>query len=1556
MGQTEVSSARISEYANARLGPLFSRQEVCLAMNSNCFLRSCESGQAGKHRPWLSPSVDGSSWCLCGLLLILGPNELVYAAQLPPQLSPEKGPKTVVIRPPRQLEQALAEAEAHLARDEFAPAVRLLQTILDQPEDYFLDEECRLSTKQRALELLRSMPAAGRQVYELEVNPTAAALLEQAVQSEDLRAWSELARRFTLTPSASVALQRLAARAFDSGDFLAAALLWERLLEVHPQNLSPTTKAQLALAWELAGHSDRASERLRAIDPPRITQGGKAVSLLPASPSAREWLRSQAESHGSILGAARSDWTENRGGGTRHQPAQSAGPVGGIAWRVPVQAEITLDSWESSDSPWREDQPLVSLLGQLTARMLSEDKLIIPAASPIVVDDIVVFRSLKGLTAVDRTTGKLLWRTLPVDPLANRIRQVLETTHEATSSPNVAPLFTLVQETLFRDVTWGSLSTDGRHVFAVVSSDLSIAHSPERQRLLARVPTAPPPTNKLVAYALHGGRLLAEIGGPRDDPALPLGGYFFFGPPLVHRGRLFALAEAAGVVRLLQLRMVAEPTPHFEVEWAQALAAPGRLLNEAPLRRLAGMAPSAAGSLLICPTTAGLVVAVDPIQQKLCWGYQYDSLEPARIIDPRQAALLRNSLALDADEETTRWLEPYPVIAGGRVLLTPRDSDELHCLDLLTGALLWKRPRGQNLMIAGVVDNQHVVLVGVNALEALRLEDGEPAWPHPISIPVPSGRGLLLGSRYLLPLNSGEIATVDLREGRILARTRLEDGIFPGNLAAGRTVLVSQSLQGLVGFAPESHIEAEIAARLSRNRLDPVALSRRGELRLHRGDLEAGLADLRLAFQTQADPQTSRALASALLQCLRIDFDKYHQSIEELDQLELDQATRQEFLKLLAESLAERGRITESLKYYLRLIQSAVADPSWLRVDDELVARGDRFLQGRIASLYQQAHAAQRQELDAEIHQLLAAATEAEPALQRQLLRYLGHHPASVTLRQRVLEHDLATNPPAAYRTLLALACQSGPEAPYATWRLAEWLRQQNRASLAWPWLNRLAGEYLNLPVHSGKTGAEWLAEWQLDAQELSLRNAARWNTEMVDVVRSPRQPVLRRIRWAELAYSTDPRFQAWSFEIVDDAEQQLVARDGAGRVQWKITVPNAPDEQQIRYVYQVATPRIHVAGPWLGLSIGLKFVIWELTAEAQEPQFRWQYNLNQHGLAGINLLPRPQLLPNGRRRLRSPEGQIGEPLGQLVGLTTEAVVYHSGRRLVAADPTSGTALWFRQLQTKSFESTVSEKYITLLETETGTAYVYRCLDGGEVARRSVGPPEVWLWFQGERLLTLTPSGTGQKLALQDLATGQYLWSHDVPANVCCRVVQDTDILVLTADGTLRCHRLTDGQAIWQTPLQAVKASDYLWARKQEGRYDVVIRQMRPAARQRRALPFDINQIVVAGHAAAVEASTGRLLWQREIGPTAFDVLLPPQIPLLPFVARADPSPEQTRRDLTPTTGLSALFLDARTGEILYETWESATPSMFQMELDGDRRTVTANFWSWSLEFRWAED
>uniref|UniRef100_A0A7C4QR54 Pyrrolo-quinoline quinone repeat domain-containing protein n=1 Tax=Schlesneria paludicola TaxID=360056 RepID=A0A7C4QR54_9PLAN len=1494
--------------------------------------------------------------CLLGALLLSGSvsqRVLAQVAILPPS---EEPPASVVIRPPRQIEQVLAEAEAQLARNDFAPAIRLLQSVLDQPEDYFLDAACRMSVKRKAQELLQRLPPQGRQVYELEVAGTAAALLERGWETGDTEPWWDVIRRFGRSSSAASALQALAARAFDSGDVLTAALLWEQLLAHQPEQLSTAERVQLSLAWDLAGHAERGRERLRAVDQPKITLRGRDIPLPRPAPSPQEWLRAHIGPLSSQLTAALSQWTESRGGGTRHRPAQSTSPVGGVAWRVPVLAEVSLDAGGNTAPAWREEARLKHLLEQLTEQMATEDKLAIPSATPVVAGQRVVFRSLRGLTAVDAESGTLLWRAVLSDPSELRSRPMDEGRAESAATLIDARRQDQFQEKLFRDVTWGSLSSDGRRVFAVETSDAYAALSPERQRVAARLPIAPPPVNKLVAYDLVGGRLLAEMGGPRDEPAVPGSGLFFFGPPLVHDGRLFVLAEASGVVQLLQLRFEDEPSPRFVWEWSQALTAPGRLLAEAPLRRLAGMAPSAAGSLLICPTTAGLVVAVDPWQRQLRWGYTYDSLEPARIFNARQVNLLRTTGLFDVQEEQSRWLEGVPIIAAGRVLLTPRDSGELHCLDLLDGSLMWKRPRGQALWVAGVIDQQ-VVLVGRAAVEALRIQDGEPAWSRPVSIPTPSGRGLLLNDRYLLPLSTGEIATLDLRDGRILARTRLESDQMPGNLAAGQSALVSQSWRDLVGFPAEADVEAEIAARLTNDPRDPLALSRRGELRLHRGDTEAGLADLRQALEQRADPRTSRVLASALLQGLRADFDSYRGTAAELDRLDLDLPTRREFLTLLADGLAERGRKQEALQHYLRLAQVAAAESVWQRVDEELTARSERILQGRIASLYEGTTDVERQGMDAEVRRFLAAPEHADIVVQRRLLRLFGHLEATNDVRRRVLEHDLTAEPTVAVRALLALASQpSSPDAPFAAARLADWLRRQNQSTAARPWLQQLAGDYSAVPIDSGKTGADLLAEWNVDRGLLSAGAADTWPRTEVEVTRAARLPVLRRVRWAEVASPPDPRFAMWSFEVVDEAEQVLVARDAAGRARWKITIPNAADDQQARYVYQAATPRVFAAGPWLVLAIGLKFVVWELSAEDAPPQFRWQQNLGRQGLSGIGTLSRPELLPNGRRRLRPMDAPTGEPLGQLLGVTSDAVVYQVGQRLVAAEAATGSPLWVRQNVATPAEGTVSGQYVTSLATESGTARVFRTLDGLEVARRNVGRPDDWLWFHGERVLTLTHHGRRQQMTLHDLAAGHTLWSRDFPVTARCRVVDDAEILVLDADGTLSCLRLRDGQSLWQAHLPALNAIDYLWARRQAGRYDLVIRQPSPNARLRRVFPYDANQIDVTGRVAAVDAATGRLLWQREIGPTAFDVLPPAHTPILAFAARVDPARDQARGEVSALPGLSATFIDARTGEVLYETWETGTPSMYQIELDGDRRTFTANFWSWALEFRWPSE
>ena len=102
-----------------------------------------------------------------------------------------------------------------------------------------------------------------------------------------------------------------------------------------------------------------------------------------------------------------------------------------------------------------------------------------------------------------------------------------------------------------------------------------------------------------------------------------------------------------------------------------------------------------------------------------------------------------------------RWSDATATLADGCVILTPIESDQLFCLSLLDGKLLWKMDRGENVYVAGI-QGGNVLLVGRKQVQAFKLADGKPAWSGPVLLPqgsMPSGRGFLSGDRLYLPLS-----------------------------------------------------------------------------------------------------------------------------------------------------------------------------------------------------------------------------------------------------------------------------------------------------------------------------------------------------------------------------------------------------------------------------------------------------------------------------------------------------------------------------------------------------------------------------------------------------------------------------------------------------------------------------------------------------------------------------------------------------------------------------------------------------------------------------------
>ncbi len=221
-------------------------------------------------------------------------------------------------------------------------------------------------------------------------------------------------------------------------------------------------------------------------------------------------------------------------------------------------------------------------------------------------------------------------------------------------------------------------------------------------------------------------------------------------------------------------------------------------LRQDPQRRLSGLTPTFHGGVLLCPTSAGVITAVDISRRSLLWAYQYPVPAQTGMSSQQRAMIImqvNGGMPADMSSERDEWKDSSLLVADRRVLATPIFSEELYCLDLDSGDLIWTKPR-KDMSYIGCIHEDIVFLVGQYRVTGLRLADGEPAWRESnyVAFPsggAPSGLGFRSGNRYVVPMTDNELAAFDIRTGVMVERTKLPAP--PGNLAPWRDGLISQS-------------------------------------------------------------------------------------------------------------------------------------------------------------------------------------------------------------------------------------------------------------------------------------------------------------------------------------------------------------------------------------------------------------------------------------------------------------------------------------------------------------------------------------------------------------------------------------------------------------------------------------------------------------------------------------------------------------------------------------------------------------------------------------------
>jgi outer membrane protein assembly factor BamB len=937
----------------------------------------------------------------------------------------------------RLRERQLDRSRRLVAEQRWSDAATLLDEILTADRDAFfrIDRQQRTwqSIKSEAGRLIGSLPAAGREAYELQFRARADRLLEQAVAANDSATVVAVARRWFHTPAGRRATLLSAIEALEANQPLAAAAWLDRLAAADSAGLEPTLSVMRATAWLRAGDRgaaagiiEKAAQGGRTV----VRLGGRDVNVSFPPGGGLDWLTALVGNGRGGAGVRGGEWTMHRGDAARNGIVAVSRPLLVPRYRVPLARHP-------------EEARLLESRRRLAA---DQESPILPAGSALAVDGLVVLHTTMGLLAVDFETGKRIW----LQPGSATAPAAADGSAERGDGDPPGTF-----SSVFEDATSGLLSSDGRCVFAVESHPDAVSSAAVAGRVGLPGMLGPNAVggwrggNTLSAYDLRGRGSLrwrlpvrGDEPAPRAGPGGATGAAWFLGAPLPVGDDLYVLVEEKGEIRLDVLDAA---TGH--VAWSQPLAEvdEDRAVDsrDSSGRRLAGLSPALADGVLVCPTGAGAVVAVDLATRTLLWAYDYpQAVQSDAVVLPNGIRMRRGNvpgagrmpgnLVTGREGANARWLDSAPILHEGRVLLAPGESPDLHCLDLRRGELLWKAPRKERLFVAGAVDGR-VIVVGRAGVEALEMDGGNVAWQRPLGGDhgSPSGRGILAPQRLFLPLDTPEVVEIDLADGRIAGRSAARGNSVPGNLLAYRGEVISQGVDSLDVFHQSAPLDARIETALKADAGDAWATLWRGQLQLDAGDIVDGIAKVRAAHAAQPARVPASMVADALRFAIEEDFSRASGLWREAVALSGTPRDAAAVLRMAVDGFTRLGDMPQAWEAMRELLtqpaDEAVAgvgpEPAVPQLvsdgaDPHLAVTPQRWLQGRLADLSTKGSTDLRAELDAFItEQFVAAAPppavaagqrdaarDARFAALRSCIERFGRHDAARAGRRRLLD------------------------------------------------------------------------------------------------------------------------------------------------------------------------------------------------------------------------------------------------------------------------------------------------------------------------------------------------------------------------------------------------------------------------------------------------------------------------------------------------------------------------------------------------------------------------
>ena len=1555
----------------------------------------------------------------------------------------------------RGLQQLILETEESLASQSWLEAAERLDKAWEmacEDEDPLMvatgtdvrqlaagETEILAGGKARLESLYYSSPAPFRTEFARQFSELAESKLSDAVSSGDFTEVRRLATRYAFCPAARNTLLMMTSRSLDRGDFLEAALLLSR---VQRMNAAPDTALilQMAVCYARAGLITDATDVILQL---RKDSGAETVNVRgenvrqPGTPAEIvEWLKNQtAQSNAAGALAGGTDWLQP-GGSYRRLAPRLRGPAGfRTQWKsnlFEVQDVLYSEQYNPLLAEFRDPVERESL------RLLQRNSTIVPAGLPLVMGQQAIFRTPFGIRSVNMLSGDLTWEVTRPD---SRLKTILD--ERAAESENassgrddfglrayVDPRAQLLYQ-MIRTNTASQMAINGRTLF-VVDECANATWNDDMGGMLGPNGSLSIPSNYIRAYDAESGLFRWEAGGQTQNVALPAGqgnllaGFYFLGAPLVLGQRTYVLAESGEGIFLIQ---IAEPVAladkaadadsgllisdaqasvNPKVVKSQILTVPEYKLPQHPVRKHAGLMPSFAQGMLICPTCDQRIVAVSAEDHSLRWIFRYAGNTRVQEIGGENLVLFGGRDVIDTKsvDMDSRWIDSLARIVNGKVLITPRDSDQLYCLDLQTGLMIWSTPRNVFHAI-GTVTSDKVVLVGNQRVAAFSMTDGRLIWSTELRDGVVCGTATSDGTIIQIPTSEPSIVSLDLETGRRLAGQSEDLDRMPGNLLMTEHGLLLQNLLDVSFAATTSHEQAtpvEQATDKLLNRqfadakqiLDQEVTARPTDLIAREMLIELLLEGMRADFSSsQADIPRVRELIE--LSASDVPIAPLLHSLLGLNLPDAAVLPRQvrgqsnqyqgELSELIAQGMAADSQssaeaLTANIRQLLNELPAArrqiVTTGFMIRTKATILTSGiRRALQNRTAPEREQI-AASLQESAMQIFQalpdndtrlnFLSSLLGAElPLLVHDIIKQTASDAdAEARASQAALLQEFAM--------LRISQSDASNAAPIAGALLDSW-KSLNHTDAIQTWLTDLARpvspqntQHFQMPDVAMRD--KHLEAWKLTNPDIEAAVNSVWNG-VPQKEESPERTMLEQGKAPEgipdkliPLYGNPGIYRDWSFARVRPAGD-LYAYDADGNVRWKLRPYGTPDDARYGFA---AESYVMTVGHLLIINLsGNLFAVdpSQLNTEG-EPRELWRKNTAQMPSDADADQYRDYVPPADRVPQYFPQPAGYFPVGPV---TQFGIPVISGRRLMVLDPLTGDRTWQTDGIPRDTTLLCSGDQVLLISYAARQIEVRSLVDGSV---SSVSPlPEWWgdandnagssvrdieveadvevIWriiLQGQSCLLFRLTAGRSILENRDLLTDKALWSIELPQDTVFSNVAD-DVVGLLSDGQqLKLVETDTGRILADLPVTAVTAPRELILRKSSGHFVVLPDAVEPNTEEYDPI---IDAIHVCGRIYAVREKTMELAWDLPMDSRHIRLAIPersvllPNVPVLLLLSRGRAGGPAD--SVLRRTHYGALVLDVRTGEELYRDDEVGTTlNNLWMHIDTTARKLQMSF------------